>query len=276
MIFQSCPVQQMEKSDEQWHDWEREGEKQPRNGKKKVRMSWIKWDRDKKRGAQTKKKETEDSTYIGIHPSHDVSNDNRSIFKFQLQRKEKTSSENGGWHVHLTSFEKYKTYRICLVNGFVRSHDTWLLWLLMFTAERNQKKHLTVGQELMTWLSKKAGLILHRHSNLANTTNTICDVLVLSSVTAIKTEMCAVSGAVMVIDSRSNGQDIKTICPLHTDTHFNELSLREPQVWQSITVRAGSKTWHWLALVSQHIFTVKLLSKSSKLLQGVKKPYKKK
>lgn len=43
-----------------------------------------------------KKMRTEDSTYVWIVSSHDVSDDNRSIFKFQLGKKEQTRLENGG------------------------------------------------------------------------------------------------------------------------------------------------------------------------------------
>lgn len=43
---------------------------------------------------QKEKMHTEESTYIRIVSPHDVSNDNRSIFKFQLWKKEQTSLEN--------------------------------------------------------------------------------------------------------------------------------------------------------------------------------------
>lgn len=64
----------MEQSGEQWLDWQREGlaEKKKRNKTKGERQ------------LQTKEEMHNDSTYIWIVSSHDVSNDNGSIFKFEL------------------------------------------------------------------------------------------------------------------------------------------------------------------------------------------------
>lgn len=70
-------MQQMEQSGEQWRDWQREAD-------------WKRWSEKERR----KKKKDADWTYIWIVPSHNVSDDNRSIFKFQLWKKERTSLEN--------------------------------------------------------------------------------------------------------------------------------------------------------------------------------------
>ena len=50
-----------------------------------------------RRQVEWKGERKKDSTYTRIVPSHDVSNDNRSIFEFQLERKKKTSLEKGVW-----------------------------------------------------------------------------------------------------------------------------------------------------------------------------------
>lgn len=77
VIFQSCLVQQMEQSVEQWLDWQRErlDWKKKKNPNKTEEDKWS----EKERGTKI---HIEDSTYIRIVSSHDVSDDNRSIFKF--------------------------------------------------------------------------------------------------------------------------------------------------------------------------------------------------
>lgn len=63
----------MEQSVEQWLDWQRE-----RLDWKKNKTQEDKWS-EKERGTKI---HIEDYTYIRIVSSHDVSDDNRAIFKF--------------------------------------------------------------------------------------------------------------------------------------------------------------------------------------------------
>lgn len=66
--------EQMEQSSEQSLDWQREA---------------FDWKKNQNSGEHWNDsyKEKEDLTYIRIVSPDDVSNDNRSIFKFQLQKK---------------------------------------------------------------------------------------------------------------------------------------------------------------------------------------------